>query len=336
MDLSVVIVSWNTRDLLLECLAALERRQSSTGRSPLVQELLVVDNGSEDGSATAVREHFPGVRLIELSDNIGFAAGCNAGIREARGRHVLLLNSDAVVCDGALERCVAYLDANPRVGIVGPQLLNPDGSKQNSIHNFPRVATEFIPKGAFQFLFRRRFPSRRWTDDEPLEVEAIVGAALFVRRQVIEGVGGLAEDYFFFLEETDWCWRVRDAGWRVHFLPTAFVKHLSGASSKKKNPALTRIEYHRSLYHFYRKHRGSGWMLTVLLLRLSKAFLYVLTQAPLALSGGRHAARWMMHRDVLIWHLRGCPSNVGVFQVGDSSAGKPMLEKTAVGPSHAS
>lgn len=333
MDLSVVVVSWNTRALVLDCLASLQCTRPAVAPD---REILVVDNGSEDGTGDAVRERFPSVKLIELPVNVGFAAGCNAGIRRARGRHVLLLNSDTVVCGDALERCVAHLDAHPRVGIVGPQLLNPDGSKQNSVHNFPRVATELVPKGAFQFLFRRRFPSRRWTGESPLEVEALVGAALFVRREVIEGVGGLAEDYFFFLEETDWCRRVRDAGWSIVFLPDAFVTHWSGASSKKKNPALTRIEYHRSLYGFYRKHRGRGWMVTVLLLRLSKSLLYVLTQAPLALLGGARATRWITHRDVLVWHLRGCPSNVGVAQVGGSGAAKPMLEKSVVGSSRAS
>ncbi|MGE4608553.1 MAG: glycosyltransferase family 2 protein [Myxococcota bacterium] len=313
-DLSIIVVTWNTRDLVLDCLASIERVGGSCGAGYVV-ETLVVDNGSEDGTAQAVRSGFPDVRLVKLSANLGFSAGCNAGIREASGRVLLLLNSDARLCAGVLERCMGFLEAHPDVAIVGPQLLNPDGSKQNSVHNFPILATEFIPKSVLQFVFRKRFPSRRWTDSEPVDVEALVGAAMFVRRDVIDTVGELSEDYFFFLEETDWCWRMRAAGWRVVHLPDANVTHLSGASSKKKNPSLTRIEYHRSLYCFYRKHRGMGWMATVLVLRTIKALFYVVTQAPMALADERRLARWKSHRGVLVWHLRGCPESTGLARL---------------------
>ncbi len=313
-DLSIIVVTWNTRDLVLDCLASIGRVLGSCGTGTVI-ETLVVDNGSEDDTERAVRSGFPAVRLVKLSANLGFAAGCNAGIRKAGGRVLLLLNSDAQLCAGAVERCMGFLAANPNVAIVGPQLLNPDGSKQNSVHNFPIVATELIPKSVFQFVFRKRFPSHRWTSGEPVDVEALVGAAMFVRRDVVDSVGMLSEDFFFFLEETDWCWRMRAAGWRVVHLPDAHVTHLSGASSKKKNPSLTRIEYHRSLYLFYRKHRGMGWMATVLVLRTLKALFYVVTQAPLALANERRAARWMSHRDVLLWHLRGCPKTMGLARL---------------------
>jgi GT2 family glycosyltransferase len=198
---------------------------------------------------------------------------------------------------------------------VGPQLLNPDGSKQNSIHNFPMLATELVPKGVFQFLFRRRFPSRRWAGEAPIDVEAVVGAALFLRACLLRDVGTLPEDYFFFLEETDWCLRVRAAGWRVVHFPAAFVVHLSGASSKRRSPALTRIEYHRSLYRFFRKYRGPLPFQLVRAVRFGKAFFYVVTQAPFALAGARHRQRWSIHRDVFLWHLRGCPATVGLGRV---------------------
>ena len=322
IDLSIVVVTWNTRELVLECLDSIERADDDG----LSSETWLVDNGSCDGTVEAVFERFPWAGVVALPDNVGFAAGCNAGIRRANGRHVLLLNSDTRICADALGRCVAYLDAHPDVGIVGPQLLHPDGTTQNSIHNFPLMATELLPRGLFQFLFRSRFPSRRWTGNDPIEVEAIVGAAIFARREVIERVGALPEDYFLFLEETDWCWRVREAGWRIVHLPTAYVTHWSGASSKKKNATLTRIEYHRSLYHFYRKHRGLLSMAIVLGLRLAKSFFYVISQAPLALLGGRHRTRWAMHRDVLLWHLRGCPAAVGLGQLSArAGAGRRMM-----------
>jgi GT2 family glycosyltransferase len=313
IDLSVVVVTWNTRELVLDCLASVEQEaRSLLEATGLAVEIAVVDNASSDGTAQSIREGHAGVRVIELSRNLGFAAGANAGLRELRGRYVLLLNSDTRVVGGALERCLRFLDQNPEVGIVGPQLLNPDGSVQNSIHNYPILATELFPKGVFQFLFRRRFPSRRWVGSEPIEVEALLGAALFVRAKLIAEVGPLPEEYFFFLEETDWCLRSRKAGWRVVYLPTASVVHLSGGSSKRRNPALTRIEYHRSLYHFFRKHRGAVRMAMVLSLRIVKALFYVLTQAPLVLAGARHRAHWRVHWDVLAWHLRGCSAGVGL------------------------
>ena len=182
IDLSVVVVTWNTRELVLDCLASVEQEaRSLLEATGLAVEIAVVDNASSDGTAQSIREGHAGVRVIELPRNLGFAAGANAGLRELRGRYVLLLNSDTRVVGGALERCLRFLDQNPEVGIVGPQLLNPDGSVQNSIHNYPILATELFPKGVFQFLFRRRFPSRRWVGSEPIEVEALLGAALFVR-----------------------------------------------------------------------------------------------------------------------------------------------------------
>jgi hypothetical protein len=152
-------------------------------------------------------------------------------------------------------------------------------------------------------------------------VEAVNGAAIFARAAAVRDAGPLPEDYFFFLEETEWCRRVRAAGWRVVHLPSASAIHLSGASSKRRDPALTRIEYHRSLYHFFRVNRGTGWMATVLSLRLLKTLLYVVVSAPAALFGGRGLARWKVHRDVLAWHLRGCPRSVGFAAAG--AAGRP-------------
>jgi GT2 family glycosyltransferase len=307
MDLSVIVVTWNTRGLVLDCLASV-----SAALTPAISvEILVVDNGSSDGSAAAVRRAYPAARVIALPENAGFAAGCNAGLRVSRGRHVLLLNSDARVLPQTLERCLAFLDRHPDVGIVGPRLHSPGGCPQNSVHNFPIAATELLPKALFQFLFRRRFPSRRWLGEEPRDVEAVNGAAIFARAAFVRDVGPLPEDYFFFLEETEWCRRARAAGWRVVYLPAAVAIHIAGASSKRRDPALTRIEYHRSLYHFFRVNRGSGWMAMVFCVRFLKSLFYVVTKAPLALFGGRGLARWRVHRDVLAWHLRGCPEAVG-------------------------
>jgi GT2 family glycosyltransferase len=324
-DLSVVIVTWNTRGLVLECLESLAAALREAGKNGRIRaEVLVVDNGSNDGTVGAVRDRFPEAHVEALPENVGFAAGCNVGLRIAAGRHVLLLNSDARVPPATLARCIDYLDANPGVGVVGPQLLHADGRRQTSIHRAPTLLTELFPKSLFQLIFPRRHPSWRSVGQTPMEVEALTGAVLFVRSETLRDAGPLPEDYFFFLEETEWCRRVRRAGWGVVHLPDVVATHLSGGSSKRRDPARTRIEYHRSLYHFFRANRGAGWMAMVFCTRLLKSLLYVVTQAPLAVFAGRGRERWQVHRTVLGWHLRGCPQAGGL--AGRGAAAFPPLD----------
>lgn len=315
-DLSIVIVTWNARDYLLEALASIEREvnaRSDPGRIDV--ETIVVDNGSIDGSVEAARAQYPWAEVIALPENIGFAAGNNVGLRRAKGRHCVLLNSDTVVLPDALERCVRYLDANPDVGVVGLQLLNVDRSKQNCVHNYPSFLTELIPLGVLETLFPARFPSKRFEHQEPIEVEAVLGACLFVRREVLESVGLMPEDYFFFLEETDWCFHIKQAGWRIVQVPDAHVVHVFGASTKKKVPAETRIEFHRSLYHFFRKTRGAGAAAAVLVLRILKSCLYLVTGLVLAPFSELRRDRWLQNAKVLSWHLRGMPDDEGLRRV---------------------
>ena len=315
-DLSVVIVNWNGRALLEDCLASLEREVRSRpvpGR--LETETLVVDQASSDGSADAVRARFPWAELIELPRNVGFAAGNNVGLRRAKGRHCALLNNDTVVLPGALERCVGYLDANPSVGVVGPQLLDPDGSKQNSVHSVPNLVSEIVPKAVLETVAPWRYPSKRYEHPGPVVVEAVLGACMVVRRTVLESVGLMPEDYFMFLEETDWCWRIRRAGWKVVHLPDARVVHVHGATSKKRLPAETRIEYHRSLYHFFEKNRGESVARTVFALRLAKAVLRAVAGALAAPFSRRRRERWVQDLRVLAWHLRGRPAAAGLARL---------------------
>jgi hypothetical protein len=296
-DLSIVIVAWNVRDLVLDCLASI-----ADARLALSHEVILVDNGSADGTVAAVSRQFPDVQLIALPRNVGFGAGNNQGIWKASGRHVLLLNSDTIVLPGGLERCVAYLDAHPDVGVVGPQLLNPDRSKQNCIHNSPTLVSEVVSQSLLRRLFPRRWPSKRRDYGAPIEVEAVLGACLFVRAEVVREVGPMDEDYFFFLEETDWCHRIRRRGWRVVHLPDAHVIHLYGESTKKKVPLRTRIEYWRSRYTFFRKNRG----------RLAYRALRAIARLKLlagCLFGGRRAAEY---RAILAWHRAGEPASAGL------------------------
>ncbi len=312
MDLSIVIVAWNSLHVLESCLQSIEREVlSRQDEGRLEVETIVVDNGSTDGTVAALRERYAFVELIGLDENLGFAVGNNVGLRRARGRLAVLLNSDTLVRRDGLEACVRYLDAHPDVGVVGPQLLNEDGSKQNCVHNYPSLLTEIVPRGLLETLWPRRFPSKRYAHARPLDVQAVIGACLFVRREVLEQVGLMPEDYFFFMEETDWCYRIRRAGWRIVHVPDAAIVHAHGASSKKRMPAETRIEYHRSLYRFFRKHRGAGQAAVVIGLRVSKAILYVVVDLPRALTR-RGRERWRIRWTVLSWHLHGCPSGWGL------------------------
>lgn len=312
-DLSIVIVSYETRELLLACLASIEREvraREDAGR--IETEVIVVDNASRDGSASAVRERFPFATVIERPDNGGFAKGCNAGLRASKGRHVLLLNSDTVVRRDVLERCVAFLDANPDVGVVGPQLLHADGRRQNSVHAAPGLATELLPKGLLEVLLPRRFPSKRRRLVGPTDVDAVLGACLFARREVLERAGLLPEEYFLFLEETDWCFAIRAAGFRVVHLPDVEIEHVSGASSRSKDAARKRIEYHRSLYRFLEKRRGAGVARIVRLQRIVKGLVEIVFLAPLCLVSAAERRRFRERRRLLGWHLRGRPPGYGL------------------------
>jgi hypothetical protein len=197
-------------------------------------ETVVVDNGSRDGTVELVREHFPGVRVLER-ENDGLAAGWNAGIAATESAYVLLLNSDAWLEDAAAQRLVAFADEHPDAAVVGPRLRNPDGSLQRSVRGYPtlwRLATEyfFIRKLAPRSRALNSFYAGGFDHDEVREAEFLMGACLLVRRAAIDAVGPADEDFFLFSEETDWCFRFRRAGWRVLFYPGAEVTHVGGGS----------------------------------------------------------------------------------------------------------
>ena len=297
VDLSIVIVAWNVRELVLDCLASI--REAKLGVS---YEVILVDNGSADFTVETVSRQFPETRILALPKNIGFGAGNNRGLEVMRGRHAVLLNSDTIVLPGGLEACVRYLDEHPRVGAVGPQLLNPDRTKQNCIHNSPNLVSEVVGQSLLRRLFPRRYPSKLVDYDGPVEVEAVLGACLFARREVIEQVGMIDEGYFFFLEETDWCHRIRAAGWRIAHLPDAYVIHLYGESTKKKTPLRTRIEYYRSRYLFFQKNRSAAAYRVLRAIVMAKILLGVVF-------GGRRADEY---RKILAWHRAGEPSTAGL------------------------
>jgi N-acetylglucosaminyl-diphospho-decaprenol L-rhamnosyltransferase len=222
-------------------------------------EVIVVDNASTDGSVEMVQAEFPGVRLITNVENRGFPVANNQGIAAARGRYVLLLNPDTEVVGDALATMVAFADEHLDVGVVGPQLLDPDGSIQSSRRRFPTLATAFFESTWLQPYAPRRLLDRYYVRDQPddavLDVDWVKGAALMARREAIERVGPMDERFFMYSEELEWCRRFRDAGWRVVYLPTAQVVHHEGKSSEQVLPA-RHIHFQTSKVRYFRKYHG--------------------------------------------------------------------------------
>jgi GT2 family glycosyltransferase len=244
ITISAIVISYNTCAMTLDCLASL--RAALKG---IPSEVIVVDNASSDGSATAIREKFPEVRLIESKQNAGFGAANNEAMRLATGEFFLLLNSDAFPEETAIATLLAYLREHPRVGAVGPRLLNGDGSLQVSCHPFPS------PLFAWRENLWLASGYSRWAHDTVRSVDFLIGACLLVRRATYEEVGGFDETFFMYSEEADWERRMRDAGWDRVFVPEARVTHLGGASGAKEEARIRR-HFFESLDHYERKHHG--------------------------------------------------------------------------------
>jgi len=244
-DVSVVVVTLNALPWLERCL------ESVRGL-----ETIVVDHGSTDGTLDLVRARFPEARIVE-QENRGLGAGWNAGMRAAAGRWFLILNADAWVVGDMVDRLVAFAESRPAAGLVGPRLRNPDGSLQRSVRGFPtpwRLATEyfFLRKLAPGSPALNGFYAGGFAHDEAREVDWVMGACMLVRREAVDAAGGLDEDFFLFAEETDWCYRIRQAGWRVWFCPDAEVVHVGGASHGGRLFG----ENVRGHLRFLAKHRG--------------------------------------------------------------------------------
>jgi len=309
-DVSVIIVTRNTRELTVAAVASVLQTSEA-----LNAEVIVLDNGSSDGTADALREKFPGVLCLNSDTNLGFAKAVNRAVREATGEFLLLLNSDAMLRPCSLCAAVDWMRAHPRCGVVGVQLLNTDGSRQNSIANFPTLATELLNKSLLRRINPRRYPGKETAFDGPIEVETVIGAFMLVRRTLWDALGGLDERFFFFVEETDFCFQARKRGWQVMHLPHVFVGHGRGQSAKQVLPA-ARIEYWRSRYAYFAKNHGKLARCVLragLMVRLVADWATALLMNTLTF--GRNQ-RWRNRSEVcsalLQWHLRGCPASEGL------------------------
>jgi GT2 family glycosyltransferase len=260
-DLSVIIVNRNTRELLRACLASL--RENGEG---LALEVIVVDNGSSDGSVELVRDRFPESVLIRNEQNTGFAYPNNQGIAVSRGRYLMLLNSDTEVRPGALRRLVGFMDAHPEAGACGPRLLYPDGRLQRSVASFPTLWLHLCD----MLLLDRLFPGSRifsnmeeWFDHAATRpVEHLMGAALLVRREAIDEVGPLDECFRIHFNDVDWCWRIHHAGLKLYFVHDAEIMHHGSVTTRNENVDLQlQAELMRNTFDYYRKRFGRAGVL---------------------------------------------------------------------------
>jgi hypothetical protein len=246
MHISVIIVNWNTKDLLKKCIASVYDTINFCDF-----EVIVVDNASSDGSAEMLAQNFPQVITIRNKENRGFGAANNQAFAIMKGKYALLLNTDAVLTPGAVNHLWEFAEKNSRTAIVCGQLLNADGSKQNSVASFPTLLALATNISLLEYLFPQKYPSKRYEHKEPIEVDSAIGACMLIRKQALEEVSGFDERYFFFFEETDLAYCLRQKGWRIYHVPDAFIYHLQGQSIGAN--VRSRIEFYRSRYQFLKK-----------------------------------------------------------------------------------
>ena len=309
MDLSVVIVALNGRDMTLDCLATI-----GTAAAGLKHEVILVDNGSSDGTSDAAKAKFPGLRLIRNADNRGYGPAANQGIRESAGRIVALVNNDTRLSPGSLRDLVAFLDATPACGIVGPQLLHEDGRPQHSFDVEPGLATELLNKSLLRRLNARAYPSRLQSRAEPFEVDNLVGACFVTRKSLAGELGGFDEAFFYLYEETDYCRRTRDRGMKVMVLPSVKIVHLQG-QTRRAVRVRAKIEQARSRFVYFRKHRHAAHVVLRILLPFKSLLETIGWGAVTLLTLGlwaRARGRLAESAAVLGWQILLCPRRLGL------------------------
>ena len=307
IDISVIIVNWNVKDLLDKCLASLHNGSVAInqpqGELPVI-EIIVVDSASSDDSVAMVREKYPDVKLLAQSDNVGFTRGNNIGFREAQGRYLLLLNPDTEIMDDVIPQLLTYMENNPKVGIIGPHTLNTDGTHQSTRRRFPTLTTGIFESTWLSSLAPKSVDERYKmldTDDNAiLDVDWVQGSAMLVRREVYEQIGGLDEGYVMYSEEMDWCKRAKDAGWKVVYHGQAFITHHGGQSSGQV-AAFKQIQFHTSKLRYFRKHHGYATYLVLRVIILLQFAWQLLIEGVKGLIGHKRDIR--MNRVKVYWQV---------------------------------
>jgi GT2 family glycosyltransferase len=308
VDISIVIVSWNDRQHLEECLRSLFAPATSRRL-----QVIVVDNSSSDGSPEMVENQFPEVTLFRNSENLGFAKANNLGIRASVGQYVCLINSDVRVLEGCLDGLAAEMDRQTDIGIIGPRVLNRDLTHQSSCRRFPTLWNNLSSAMGLSRLFRRSvfFSGEHmfyFDGARAAEVDVLVGCFWMARREAINEFGLLDEGFFMYGEDVDWCKRCVNSGWRVTFFPGAHAIHYQGGSSSKKDAVWVELTQQRSLLRLWRKHHGRAGQIGIRsLLALHRAIRcggalagLLFPPSSRALNRGRLRLNWICLRDILV------------------------------------
>jgi GT2 family glycosyltransferase len=254
MDLSIIIVTWNSQEYIRNCLDSIFLSGGN-----FTSEVIVVDNGSSDQTAEIVEEFYPQVNLIQNKTNLGYAKANNQGLEEAKGEYILLLNPDTQVLEDALFLMYELMEQNPKVGALGPKLLNPDKSVQPSCREFPTFSTLVWEFSGLSRLFPRSKTFGRWRMgyfdfDKAREVDQPMGSCLMLRKETLENVGIFDENFEIFFNDVDLCYRIKKSGWKIYFYPEAKVIHHKGASTRKAKARMIWLS-HLAFYKFFKKHK---------------------------------------------------------------------------------
>jgi GT2 family glycosyltransferase len=255
IDLSLCIVTLEARDFLRDCLQSI-----GEATTHITYEIIVVDQNSQDGTPEMIKNDFPHVKLIESTENDGFVGGSNRAMRAGHGRYLALLNPDTIILPGALDLLCAFLDSHPDAGVVGPKVLNVDGSLQEPcrrgdprpwavISYFSGLAKRFPDKAFFNGYLLTHLD-----EDQTYPVDGVSGCCMLVRKEVVEKIGYLDENFFIYQEDADYCLRTRNAGWKVYYYPEAKITHYGGQGGSRVEPVRSIINWHKSYYLYYRKH----------------------------------------------------------------------------------
>ncbi len=307
-NISIIIVSWNARGYLRDCLNSI----CQTGGG-LVREVIVVDNASSDGSPEMVAADFPEVNLIRSATNLGFARANNLGIKAAKGDYLALVNSDVVVHAGCFPQLIKFMESHPQAGLIGPHVLGRDGKLQRTCRRLPSVWSTVCESFGLDTAFANHAAfsgreMRHWKQDQTAEVEVLSGCFWLARRTAVERVGGLDERFFFYAEDVDWCKRFRDARWQTWYVNEATATHFGGGSSSNA-PARYCVEMLRANLTYWKKYHGvPGQVLYYLLLLIYHGWRFALRAFLKVIGAGEgedFQGRYRENRVCLKWLLTG-------------------------------
>ncbi len=303
ISVSIIIINWNTKDILQNCLDSIYQTIDN-----LSCEIIVVDNASSDGSKEMLQERYPQVSKIYNKVNRGFGAANNQAFAIMKGKYALLLNTDAILTPGAINKLWTFCEQHQEAAIVCGQLLHADGSKQNSVATFPSLLTLSINSSLLEYLFPMRFPSKRYEHKEPLKVDSAIGACMLIRKKALDEVGFFDERYFFFFEETDLAYAFHSKGWSVYHVPDAFIYHLQGQSIGQNIGS--RIEFYRSRYQFLRKWHSREYFysaVAIIFFRLLVNWLFSFAANILTLGLVKKLRqKLIVYSQLFFWHLKSC------------------------------